>query len=89
MVKGKVTPRRPTEVLPVPIHCSGTGCEEETALILPGKLPYRQGVWLEDGWMVLNHLENRSVLFLCASCQAKGEANAQFSEKRAKVAIRG
>ncbi|MCI4348656.1 MAG: hypothetical protein L3J93_00325 [Thermoplasmata archaeon] len=75
MPKGKATRLRASEVMPVPIHCSGTGCEEETALILPGKLPYKQGVWLEDGWMALNHLENRSVLFLCASCRAKGEAS--------------
>jgi hypothetical protein len=88
MPKGKTARLRPSEVLPIPIHCSGTDCEEETALILPGKLPYKQGIWLEDGWMALNHIENRSVLFLCASCRAKGEANSQFSEKHAKIAIR-
>lgn len=55
----------PKEIVPLPIRCSGHGCEEETALLLPGKLPYRQGIWMEEGWQVFNHLENRSVLFLC------------------------
>jgi hypothetical protein len=89
MAKSKAARPKPSEVLPVPIRCSGTDCEEETALFLPGKLPYRQGVWLEDGWMALNHLENRSILFLCASCRAKGEANSQFTEKHAQVELRG
>jgi hypothetical protein len=89
MPKGKAARLRPSEVLPVPIHCSGTGCREETALILPGKLPYKQAVWLEDRWMALNHFENRSVLFLCPGCRAKGETNSHFTEREARVELRG
>jgi hypothetical protein len=46
----------PREIVPLPIHCSGSGCGEETSLLLPGKLPYHQGIWMEDGWQVFNHL---------------------------------
>lgn len=78
----------PKEILPLPIHCSGSGCKEETALLLPGKLPYKQGIWMEDGWQVFNHLENRSVLFLCAKCRERGLRTSQISSTTVPVAIR-
>jgi hypothetical protein len=87
MPKGKTARLKPGEVLPVPIHCSGSGCQEETALLLPGKLPYKQAVWMEDGWQVFNHLENHSVLFVCASCREKGERSAQLTHKKIAVTI--
>ncbi len=80
---------KPSEIVPLPIHCSGSGCPEETALLLPGKIPYKQGIWLEDGWQVFNHLENRSVLFLCAKCCEKGERSGQLSHKTVPVTLRG
>jgi hypothetical protein len=88
MVKGKAAQLKPGEVLPVPVHCSGSGCHEETALLLPGKLPYKQGVWLEDGWQVFNHLENRSILFVCSSCREKGERSSQLAHKKVEVTLR-
>lgn len=90
MAKGKAAKgKRPSEVLPIPIHCAGNGCEEETAVLLPGKLPYLQAIWLEEGWTALNELSNRSLYFVCASCRAKGEAGMQFSGKAARIAIDG
>lgn len=89
MPKGKAARRGPSEVMPLPIRCSSSGCEEETALLLPGKLPYKQGVWLEDGWQVFNYLENRSVLFLCAKCREKGEQSSQLSHKKVEITVRG
>lgn len=80
---------KPKELLPLPVHCSASGCEEETALLLPGKVPYRQGIWMEDGWQVFNHLENRSVLFICAKCREKGERSAELAQKTVKVTLRG
>ncbi len=79
----------PSEIVPLPIHCSGSGCTEETALLLPGKIPYKQGVWLEDGWQIFNHLENRSVLFVCAKCREKGERTSQLSHKKVPLTLRG
>jgi len=88
MAQGKKTRLKPGALLPLPIHCSGAGCEEETALLLPGKFPYRQGIWMEDGWQVFNHLENRSVLFLCAKCREKGERSSQIAHKKFPVTLR-
>jgi hypothetical protein len=39
--------------------------------------------------MAFNHPENRSALLLCADRRVKGKANAQYSEGRVKVALRG
>ena len=87
-----MTPRKsprpkPSEIVPLPIHCSGTGCTEETVL-LPGKIPYKQGVWLENGWQVFNPLENRSILFLCSKCRESGERSGQLSHKMVSVTLR-
>lgn len=89
MTPRKRAPLKPSEIVPLPIHCSGSGCTEETALLLPGKFPYKQGVWLEDGWQVFNYLENRSVLFLCAKCRAEGERSSQLLHKKVPVTLRG
>lgn len=89
MAKGKDSKRKkPTEVMPIPIHCAGSKCEEETALLLPGKIPYRQAIWLEDGWTALNELSNRSLYFVCAGCRAKGEAGLQITENPARLAVK-
>jgi hypothetical protein len=80
---------RPKELLPLPVHGLTSGCEEETALLLPEKFPYRQGIWMEDGWQVFNHLENRSVLFICAKCREKGEQSAELAQQTVKVNLRG
>lgn len=88
MASRKSSGLKPGEIVPLPIHCSGSGCEEETALLLPGKIPYKQGVWLEDGWQVFNHLENRSVLFICPKCREKGERSGQLSHKKIPVTLR-
>jgi hypothetical protein len=78
----------PREIVPLPIHCSGSGCGEETALLLPGKLPYHQGIWMEDGWQLFNHLENRSVLFVCPKCRERGERSGQLTHKETPVTVR-
>jgi hypothetical protein len=75
-------------IVPLPIHCSGSGCTEETALPLPGKIPYEQGVSLEDGWRAYNYPENRSVLFIRAKCREKGERSSQLSNKKVPVSLR-
>jgi len=81
MPKGNAARLRPSEVFSVPIQRSGTGCNETSALVLPGKLPYRQEVWLVEGWKALNRFENRSIHFRCPECRAKGVASSQFTEK--------
>ena len=78
----------PREIVPLPIHCSGSGCGEETSLLLPGKLPYHQGIWMEDGWQLFNHLENRSVLFVCPRCREKCERAGQLTQKQILGAVR-
>ncbi|MGI0128860.1 MAG: hypothetical protein ACREEC_01670 [Thermoplasmata archaeon] len=87
MARGKKS-TLPKEIVPLPIHCSGSGCGEETALLLPGKLPYRQGIWMEEGWQVFNHLENRSVLFLCDKCREKGLRSGEVASTNVPVTIR-
>jgi hypothetical protein len=74
-------PRRPPEALPIPVHCAGKGCERETVLLLPGKLSFRAGIWIETGWTVLNDPSDHSVVFLCSDCHAKGQASEQIREE--------
>jgi len=88
MAREKRARLKPSEVVPLPIHCSGSGCSEETVLLLPGELPYKQGVWMEAGWQVFNYLENRSVLFVCTRCREKGEKSSQLSHKTVAVTLR-
>ncbi len=76
------------EIVPLPMYCSGSGCGEETVLLLPRKLPYHQSIWTEDGLRVFNHLENRSVLFVCPKCREKGECSGQLTHKQIPVAVR-
>jgi hypothetical protein len=68
-------------MVPLPVHCAGKGCEEETALLLPGKFPYRAGIWFEEGWTVLNDPSDHSVVFLCSKCYEKGQAGEQITQK--------
>ena len=87
MARGKKG-RLPTEIVPLPIHYSGSECGEEAALLLPGKQPYHQGSWMEDGWQAFNHIENRSVLLVCPRCREKGERSGQLTHKQTSGAVR-
>jgi hypothetical protein len=49
----------------------------------PRQAPVQAGSVARGG----NHLENRSLLFLCADFRAKGEPNALFFERHAEVAL--
>jgi hypothetical protein len=86
MAKERAVPRkRPPETLPIPVHCAGKGCERETVLLLPGKLSFRAGIWIDPGWTAINDPSDHSVVFLCAECDAKGQASEQFRDEPVRL----
>lgn len=90
MTKARRSPgKRPIELVPLPVHCAGQGCAEETALLLPGKFPYRAAIFMEAGWRTLNDPSDHSVVFVCGGCYEKVRAAEQASETRLGTITRG
>ena len=86
MAKEMVAPRKwPPVALPIPVQCPGKGCERETALLLPGKPSIRAGIWIDYAWTAVNDPSDRSVVFVCAKCDAEGQASEQFRDESVRL----
>lgn len=70
------------------MHCAGEGCERETVLLLPGRLSFCAGIWIDPGWTAINDPSDHSVVFLCAECDAKGQAGHQIGDQSVELPAR-
>jgi hypothetical protein len=68
------TPRRGVPPLPVPVHCSGEGCDAKTTIGLMGEGEgYEGGLFEDPGWTIGTgeDFEESGGSFICQKCFEK------------------
>ncbi len=71
------TPRGEAPPLPVPVHCSGEGCDATTTFVLMGEMGgYEGGLFEDPGWTIGTgeDFEEAGGAFICQKCFEKEQA---------------